>query len=849
MFKRGEGLSNSRVELLLDIFERQLPEEYNSKDIRTSQVQMAIDVAEFLHTAQRSKRILVVEAPVGTGKSLGALVPALIECSIDRAFNQNRVVYATATINLQSQLMQSEVPLLKKMKLLKTAILAKGKSHYYCHHEKQFIKQLDNELSQKLDQFFKTSSTGHRDEFEKNYGGIGNSDWNRVSFKGSRSDCERCSLGFCPTANHRKRFRDEHVDLVVTNQDQLIRSVLNRLEDEPTAAIVPLNPGIIVIDEAHHFLENFLGMIADSTSTSDLAEVARSWHFPEDQKVAYNNLILELNKAMRREAQDKQSLLGRYPISSNLSHYLAEVRNTLKTLSEKIFFSKRERLDRDSSLRDYVEKLDKIVYSIKQLINSKYSVSWLTYEDSTFTSIPTNFPSEFKRVISHLAGQNKLIVMSGTLSMDGDFTSFLNQWRLSREDVELKVIPESFQYQIQSLIYVPENIPHPNDQEKDLMRHAMGHYRQLLELTQGSSLLLSTSKQYMASAREPIEQICQDNQWLFLYQEQAGVEQLTSEFKADKNSVLLGSGSYFSGFSVPGEGLVSVIFSRLPFPVPDDPFIKLIGQGFEDDFMKQVTLPHMMVKLNQGVGRLIRDIKDYGVITILDPRIFTQEYGRDIQKSFEEKGYRFTRSFEEVQAFFQEKRQHGSQAAYPPYSRSALNISERLNTGKVVFKGKEIAKELKISMDQISDEQKKYAKAICKQYGFKFSTKPKTGEDLFRYLVNQLYVAFKSFAHIAEEYPFKDQEQWERLSKYQGDGKRSYQMLKCTDPRIGCSGVCGAEQIQALSQRVMDCGGELVPPITNRGFCWLEIKPHDLNEEILSRFASLVDEVAATEEQ
>lgn len=842
-------MSNSRVDLLLDIFERKLPEEYNSQDIRTSQVQMAVDVAEFLHPGQRRKRILVVEAPVGTGKSLAALVPALIECSIDRSFNQKRVVYATATINLQSQLMQSEVPLLKKMKLMKTAILAKGRTHYYCHKEKEHEKQFNQDLSNKLDLFFKSSSTGHRDEFEKTYGEIRNSDWKRVSLKGSPSDCERCTFDYCPTANHRKRFRDEHVDVVVTNQDQLIRSVLNRLSDEPIAPIVPLNPGIIVIDEAHHFLENFLGMIADSTSTLELAQVGESVHFPYKQKVAYNNLIRELKQTMRREAEEKKSLLGRYPISSELSHCLKKIRVTLEKISEDIFFSRSGSFGRgdSTSLGKFSDKLDKITHSINEL-NSNYTVSWVTYEESTFTSIPTTFPSEFKRTISHLAGSNKVIVMSGTLSMDGDFISFLNQWRLSREDVEMKIIPESFQYAKQSLIYVPENIPHPSDQEDDLMQHAMGHYRQLLELTQGSSLILSTSKQYMASAREPIKQICQEHNWLFLYQEQAGVEQLTAEFKSDKNSVLLGSGSFFSGFSIPGEGLVSVIFSRLPFPVPNDPYIELIGQGYEDDSMNQVILPHMMVKLNQGVGRLIRDIQDYGVITILDPRLFTQDYGKDVRMSFEEKGYRFTRSFEEVQTFFEEKRKHGSQATYPPYTRSALNISERLITGKVVFKGKEIAKELKIAEDSISKEQKKYAKGICKQYGIKFSTKPKTGEDLFKYLVNELYAAFKSFSHLVEEYPFKDQEQRDRMRLYQGDGKRSYQMLKCTDPRISCSGVCGAEHIQSLIERISDCGGQLSKPTPNAGFCWLDIQPHDQREEILNKFACLVDEVAASEE-
>ncbi|GGG18132.1 helicase C-terminal domain-containing protein [Paenibacillus aceti] len=116
--------------------------------------------------------------------------------------------------------------------------------------------------------------------------------------------------------------------------------------------------------------------------------------------------------------------------------------------------------------------------------------------------------------------------------------------------------------------------------------------------------------------------ICDQMDVTLFRQEQGGVEKLTQQFKNDETSVLLGSGSFFSGFSVPGSSLVSVIFSRLPFPVPYDPYFKLIGEGLEDVFMQEVLFPNMMVKLNQGVGRLIRDIKDYGIITILDPSVF-----------------------------------------------------------------------------------------------------------------------------------------------------------------------------------------------------------------------------------
>lgn len=102
---------NSKADIIFEMFERRLSEHYKTKSIRTSQVQMAMDIAKFVLSSTQEK-IMFVEAPVGTGKSLGALIPTLVEADFEQ-FQKRNIVYATATINLQGQLMNSEVPLLK----------------------------------------------------------------------------------------------------------------------------------------------------------------------------------------------------------------------------------------------------------------------------------------------------------------------------------------------------------------------------------------------------------------------------------------------------------------------------------------------------------------------------------------------------------------------------------------------------------------------------------------------------------------------------------------------------------------------------------------------------------------
>lgn len=137
--------------------------------------------------------------------------------------------------------MNSEVPLLQEHDLIKNALLAKGKSHYYCHKEMlnhQFPQE--ESIIDKLSSYYRDGYTGQRDEFEKQYGDISNRIWNQVSLKATKKECERCNYSLqCPSFQHRNRFLQEQNDLVITNHEQLIRSVLNRLSEQRFPPIVP----------------------------------------------------------------------------------------------------------------------------------------------------------------------------------------------------------------------------------------------------------------------------------------------------------------------------------------------------------------------------------------------------------------------------------------------------------------------------------------------------------------------------------------------------------------------------------------------------------------------------------
>lgn len=845
--KRGAVMATSREEKLLSVFETEIPKLYNTSHVRTSQVQMAVDIAEFLHPSQKNKKILAIEAPVGTGKSLGALVPALIECSMDRVFVKNRVLYATATINLQGQLMNGEVPLLQKLKLLDTAILAKGKAHYYCHQEMKAAQLTDESIIEILSSFYESGLTGHRDELENEYGEIPNKWWEKVSLKATKKECERCNFSkTCPSFLHRSKFLNVDNELVITNHEQLIRSILNRLQDNPTSPIVPLGAGIIIIDEAHHFIENFLSQLEESVWVRNLFSAGRHKRFPRTYRREFLEMVNKLDVLLKAEAEKCESLQGRYPLPFQAITILRDIQECLKDVLAKLLIQNQTNNMFSDRSDDFSDQIENMLNIIENCLDTDMYVSWISYEESQISNIPRNFPTRFKKMIDYLAKMNKLIIMSGTLTTNGTFTNFLNQWRLLPNQVETKIVPQTFHYEKQSLVYVPEDVVDPRQQDEVWIEDQKRHCDELIRLTGGRTLILSTSKQHMQQVSESINETCTNIGVSFLLQEQAGVEQLTRQFKSNETSVLLGSGSFFSGFSVTGSALVSVVFSKLPFPVHDDPYLKLIGEGLEDDFMEEVILPQMLVKLNQGVGRLIRDIDDYGIVTILDPRIYSTNYGSLIRNDLEQKGYRFTRSLSEVSEFYQRKLTKGSEADYIPYSSDNIRIPDVLKGSTAApVKSTVKMKETRPKRHKITEEQREFALKICKERGVNLSTRPKFGDDLYRYLVDLYYVAYKSIAPVRDHFPFKNELQRESVEKYLGEGTRSYNSQKCTDPAFGCSGNCSEHHKKEIRERIEAAGGSLERDFEGAGFCWLAIKPYDRNDEIMEICRGMSEAAAA----
>ncbi|MGG5788045.1 ATP-dependent DNA helicase [Bacillus pretiosus] len=804
----------SKADVILSIFEEKLPKIYKTNKIRQSQVQMALDIAEFLDT---DKKMMIIEAPVGTGKSLAALVPTLVDRKYNILHTRN-VMYATATINLQGQLENDEIPLLKKLGYSQKTITAKGMSHYYCHYryknaKKNILETLNSRRPKNtLEQFFNFSKTGQRSELGGKYNlEIDNDLWKQINMD-SNSNCRNCKFSYyCSTRKHRKNFKSTVNQLVITNHGQLIQSLLNDLDsDTMHESTLKTDMGVIIIDEAHEFQEAFMKNIEKKVTIPQLKSITS---YIKRSNKKWKCSIKELSDwihALKKENPDVDN--GNF----KLDHNALETFNKLRDiLNENLFAYK----DRDSR----GQELEYLLRIIDLFLNQNKYTTWFNLEDTGFYVITNHFKKEFKQFLDYMQSKNKIIFMSGTLTVDSDFSYIEHKWGIKPNEAITKSFDSPFDYKNQALIYIPKGLHHP--ESETFIQSALKPVKDLLNLTGGRTLLLNTSNKHKNEFYREVSKELQDTGIIIYNQGENSTEALTQLFKENETSVLVGTGSYFSGFSVSGTALTSVILNRLPFTSKDDPTIGLMSQGLSFQDKKDLVIyPMMANKLNQAIGRLIRSINDYGIITILDCRIFQSEhynsYGKYVQDLLQNQGYNLTREWKDVQSFYNSKLKNGAGADYIDYDRDSLSIGQMIkrNNKRVILAQKKttnrsktkkkrlvsqntnintqkretnekknpkvkalintknkiiststieriILKPMIKSTNRIQQDQKLYLKFICTNYNLAINIDDSV-KNIFPKLCHELLAASESPEKALKDFPYKDSKEKNSLKQY-----------------------------------------------------------------------------------
>ncbi|HAF45664.1 MAG TPA: helicase [Gallionellaceae bacterium] len=615
---------------------------------RAQQREMALAVAE----AIRDNAILVAEAGTGTGKTFAYLVPALLA--------GGKVVISTGTKNLQDQLFQKDLPMVRDaLKAPVSVALLKGRSNYVCHYHLSlaqsnglFKTREDVKHLAKIVNYAKVTQSGDKS-------GLADVPENALIWMHVTSTRDNCLGQECPQHSEcfvlKARKEAMEADVVVVNHHLFFADVM--LRDEGVAELLPAC-NTVIFDEAHQLPETASLFFGESLSTSQLFDLSQDSRI-EALSNAKDFAALpvacdELDKASRdfRLVFKKE---GR--MAAEATENFKDFAPALKTLGEKL--SKltgllEKQAERSEGLENCWQRAQALAQQLKHWQDGDVpeTVRWLEifHHSLQLNTTPLSIADIFKKQIS--GHPRAWIFTSATLAVKQNFSHYQNEMGLTEARTACWDSP--FNYPEQALLYVPEGLPEPNtDGYTDAVVQAA---LPLIEASQGRAFLLFTSLRAMQRAYE-ILQAEFDRKGLsypLLIQGEGSRNELLSRFREHGNAVLLGSQSFWEGVDVRGEALSLVIIDKLPFAPPDDPVLaariaELNKQG-RNAFM-EFQLPRAIINLKQGAGRLIRDENDRGVLMICDPRLISKHYGKRIWQSLPP--FKRTRDEAEAVKFFE----------------------------------------------------------------------------------------------------------------------------------------------------------------------------------------------------
>lgn len=602
---------------------------------RAGQVQMA----EAVQTALGTGEHLLVQAGTGTGKSLAYLVPAL-----SRAVSEGEpVVVATATIALQRQLVERDLPLVVSaleplVGRRPTYAILKGRRNYLCRQrlndgvpddegdvlfDAAPTSALGREVA-RVRVWAEETRTGDRDELVP---GVGERAWSQLSV--SSRECmgaQRCPYGqecFAELA----RADAGRADLVVTNHALL---AIDALEG------IPLLPehGAVVVDEGHELVDR-----VTQTATAELsaALVERAGRRAARHGEGADGLVLAAADLGAVLTATPAARLDPLPsaVGSALGAVRDAARAALSLLGSAAGGGAGEEPEGLAARRQSRAAVEQVLQTANRLLaGSAGDVAWLAFEERRGAVLRVAPLDVAVLLRGALFAERTVVVTSATLELGGSFDVAAGMLGLAGEQglpwtgVD---VGSPFDHARQGILYVARHLPEPG--RDGLTEPVLGELVALVRAAGGRTLgLFSSHRAAVAAAAELRDQL----DLPVLLQGEDRTAALVSAFAADPATCLLGTLSLWQGVDVPGPSCQLVVIDRLPFPRPDDP-VRSARQRAVDDaggngFMA-VAAAHAALLLAQGAGRLIRTPSDRGVVAVLDPRMATRRYGSFLRRS------------------------------------------------------------------------------------------------------------------------------------------------------------------------------------------------------------------------
>lgn len=593
---------------------------------RSAQIEMAQVIAKTV----RQSGSAVIEAGTGTGKTFAYLVPALL--------SGKKTILSTGSKNLQDQLFNRDLPTIQKaLKYKGKVALLKGRANYLC------LERLDQVIAMGV--LGDKSVLADLSKVRK---------WQAATQSGDLSECvsiaedspilpqlvstaESCLGADCPNFKEcyvvQARRRAMEADVVVVNHHLFCADMA--VKETGFGELIP-QAELVVFDEAHQLPDIASQYFGQSISSHQLFDICK------DANIVYRTELkdaAQLGKAsdhLQKMVQDFRLLLGEGGKRGNLRELFndKQVVDGLNKLVENIDFLSevvKKSLGRSETLDKVFERLAEVKAQLNKICNTQVVGYCYWYETNGrafgLHITPLTVADKFGEQLQN--GKTAWVFTSATLEVGGSFHHFCQRLGIIRS--EQMVLQSPFDYANQSLLCVPRYLPDSN------RAHTLSELGKMLqpviEANHGRCFLLCTSYFMMRGLADFLRE---HSQLSVLLQGETSKSRLLEKFIAEPNSVLVATQSFWEGIDVRGDALSLVIIDKLPFSAPDEPLLKARMEDCKlqgGDPFNDIQIPEAVITLKQGVGRLIRDVTDRGVIIICDSRLVMRPYGATFLRS------------------------------------------------------------------------------------------------------------------------------------------------------------------------------------------------------------------------
>jgi ATP-dependent DNA helicase DinG len=612
---------------------------------RPQQQEMAEAVAEAL--ANNSS--LVAEAGTGTGKTFAYLVPALM--------SGQKVIISTGTKNLQDQLFHKDLPLVRKALSLPVDVaLLKGRANYLCLHrmelalsEGRFLSRSHVADLQSVREWASRTRSG--DIAELSELPEESPVWPQVTSTADNclgAECDHIESCYLSIA----RRRAQEADVLVVNHHLLFADMA--LKDEGFGELLP-GANAFILDEAHQLPDTASNFFGTTVSANQLLELSRDTIAEDIREAGENRQLQILAEKLEKAVRDMRLVFGqeqrRGPWreqsgGADMQAAITEVGEGLDHLLETL----KPLAVRGKGLEGCLERAELLAERFALLTGPTPAgfIHWYETHTRSFSLnlTPMDVAKLFQAQVK--ARPCGWVFTSATLAVGDSFEHFTSQ--LGIQEALTRRWDSPFDYPHQAVLYVPEGMPDPNS--PGYTAAVVEQALPVLEASGGRAFMLFTSHRALKQAAELISARIP---YPLLVQGDAPRTRLLEQFRELGNAVLLGTGSFWEGVDVRGEALSCVIIDKLPFASPGDPVLQAridaMREAGGNPFM-DYQLPQAVITLKQGVGRLIRDVNDRGVLVLCDPRLGSKPYGRIFIDSLPPMSK--TRKLEVVQRFFRQ---------------------------------------------------------------------------------------------------------------------------------------------------------------------------------------------------